>query len=83
MSGTKPPNSWGGLGDGLEDYPTDPELRAMDAGIEARLKAGFDQHRADLLGHLQKVCERLPKTKSFDPDKSWRHLRLMASRYLH
>ena len=83
MSGTKPPDLWGGLGDGLEDYPTDPELTAMDARIEARLKAGFDQHRADLLGHLRKVCERSPKTKSFDPDKSWHHLRLMAWRYLH
>jgi hypothetical protein len=82
MSDTKPRSSLGGLGDGLEDYLPDPEFRAMDEGIEARLKAGFDQHRADLLGHLQKVCERPPKTRSFDPDKSWRNLRHMAWCYL-
>ena len=82
MSDTKPRSSLGGLGDGLEDYLPDPEFRAMDEGIEARLKAGFDQHRADLLGHLQKVCECPPKTKSFDPDRAWISLSLLASRYL-
>jgi hypothetical protein len=87
MSSTKPPSAWdeleGSLADRLEDYPPDPRLKAIDAAIEARLKAGFDQHRADLLGHLKKVCECRPKTKSFDPDKAWRYLRVLASRYLH
>jgi hypothetical protein len=89
MSGTKPSNPWGklqdscgDLGAGLEDYPPDARLDAIYATAEARLKAEFDRHRGDLLGHLQKVCECPPKTKSFDPDRAWISLSLLASRYL-
>jgi hypothetical protein len=80
MSGTTPPNLWGGLGDGLEDYPPDPELMAIYAAIEARLKTGFDRHKGVLLGHLQKVCERTPKP--LDRKYAWRHVRFYAWRYL-
>jgi hypothetical protein len=45
--------------------------------VEARLIA-FDRHKDDLIHHLQKACGR----RSFDPDTSWRHLRLFAWRYL-
>src|SRR6516162_9604592 len=89
MSGTKPSNPWGelqdscgDLGAGLEDYPPDARLDAIYAAAEARLKAEFARHRGDLLGHLQKVCECPPKTKSFDPDRAWISLSLLASRYL-
>jgi hypothetical protein len=56
------------LGDGFEDY-------------EERL-AAFDQHKNDLLRHLQKVCEQRPKTESFNSDTAWRDIRLYAWRYL-
>jgi hypothetical protein len=64
-----------------EEPAHDARAEAIEAAIEARLTA-FDRHRDDLLGLLQKVCERRPKTKSFDKNESWRHLRFMAGVYL-
>ena len=64
-----------------EEPGHDARAGAIEATIEARLTT-FDRHRDDLLGLLQKVCEHRPKTKSFDSDKSWHHLRFMAGGYL-
>jgi hypothetical protein len=64
-----------------EEPSHDAKAEAIKAAIAARL-AAFDRHKDDLLGHLQKVCEYRPKTKSFDPEKSWRLVRFYASRYL-
>jgi hypothetical protein len=44
--------------------------------------AAFDRHRDDLLAILQTACERKPKTKTFDNEKSWRVLQFMARAYL-
>jgi hypothetical protein len=63
----------------------EPAHRARAAAIEATIAerlTAFDRHGDDLLDLLQKCCERRPKTKSFDLDKSWRRLRHMARRYL-
>jgi len=64
-----------------EEPAHDARAAAMEAAIAERLTA-FDRHRDDLLAILQKVCDHKPKTKSFDPDKSWRYLRLKALGYL-
>jgi hypothetical protein len=64
-----------------EEPSHDAKAEAIKAAIEARL-AAFDRHKDDLLGHLQKVCEYRPKTKSFDSEKSWRLVRFYALRYL-
>jgi hypothetical protein len=64
-----------------EEPAHDARAEAIEAAIEARLTA-FDQHRNELHAILRKVCERRPKTKSFDKNKSWRHLRFMAGVYL-
>jgi hypothetical protein len=69
------------LGAGIEESAPDTRAEAIEAAIEARLTT-FDCHRDDLLDLLQGVCEHRPKTKSFDPDESWRHLRSMADGYL-
>jgi hypothetical protein len=66
---------------GGEDYPLDDETKALNAAIEARLTA-FDQRKDEILRHLQEVCERRPKTKSFDPGTAWRHIRMHAWSYL-
>jgi hypothetical protein len=66
---------------GDEDYPPDGRAKATKAAIDARLTA-FDRRKDELLRHLQNVCECPPKTKSFDPDTAWRHIRLYAWRYL-
>jgi hypothetical protein len=50
---------------------------AMEAAIAERLTA-FDRHKDDLLAILKEVCDRKPKTKPFDADKSWRYVRLRA-----
>jgi hypothetical protein len=44
--------------------------------------AAFDRHKDDLLAMLQDVCERKPKTKSFDKNETWRHLGFWALFYL-
>jgi len=67
----------GKLQDGLEDY-YDASAEAANAAVEARLTE-FDRHKDDLLGHLQKVCDRQPQTKSFDRDECWRRLRSIAA----
>ena len=59
----------------------EPAHDAIEATIAERLTA-FDRYRDALHTILQKVCDRKPKTKSFDPDKSWRRLRHMARIYL-
>jgi hypothetical protein len=64
-----------------EEPAHDARAAAITATIEARLTT-FDRHTGDLLAILQKVCERKPKTESFDKNKSWRHLRFMALVYL-
>jgi hypothetical protein len=64
------------LGAGIEEPAPDARAEAIEPAIGARLTE-FDNHRDDLLDLLQ---ER--KTKTFDPDQSWRHLRFMAERYL-
>jgi hypothetical protein len=57
----------------------DDRAEAIKAAIETRL-AAFDRHRDELIGHLQKVCERA--TKPLDPKYAWRHVRVLAWRYL-
>jgi len=64
------------LGAGIEESAPDARAEATEA-IEARLTA-FDRHRDDLLSMLQKVHEHKPKTKSFDKNEAWRHLRFIA-----
>jgi hypothetical protein len=64
------------LGAGIEESAPDARAEAIEAAIEAG-ETAFDRHKDDLLDHLQKVCNRTPK-KSFDPDESWKSLRLMA-----
>jgi hypothetical protein len=49
--------------------------------IEASLIA-FDRHKNSLLRHLRKVYAQRSKTKSFDSNEAWRHIRLLAWRYL-
>jgi hypothetical protein len=65
----------------MKEPAHDARAEAIEPAIAERLTA-FDRHRDDLLAILQKVCDREPKTKSFDPDKSWRYLRLKAWGYL-
>jgi hypothetical protein len=65
------------LGAGIEEPAPDAKAEAFKVATKARLTA-FDHHRDDLLGLLQEVCERKPKTNLFDPDESWRHLRFIA-----
>jgi hypothetical protein len=49
--------------------------------IDARLSA-FDLHKKGLLLHLRKVCAQRLKPKPFDSNEAWRHIRLLAWRYL-
>jgi hypothetical protein len=54
----------------------------MSNSEEARLIA-FNRYREGLLAILEKACKRGRKTKSFEKDKAWRHLRFMALAYLY
>jgi hypothetical protein len=69
------------LGAGIEEPAPDARAEAIEAAIGARLTA-FDNHKNDLLDLLQEMCEHRSKTKTFDLDQSWRHLRFMAAGYL-
>ena len=53
-------------------------MKAVGAEIEARL-AAFDEHKEKLLDPLRKRSG--PKTKPFDAQSAWQHLRILAHLY--
>ncbi len=68
------------MSDAQELAPTAAE-KAVEAEIAAH-ETNFERHKDKLLDLLRKVYERNPKTKSFDANNAWRHLRFMAYVYL-
>lgn len=66
------------MSDAEERVPTAGE-KVIEAKIAAHLTE-FDRHKKGLLDPLRKAYE--PKTKPFDANTAWRHLRFIAYLYL-
>jgi hypothetical protein len=63
-----------------QDLAATAAAKAVEAEIAAH-ETNFERHKDELLDLLRKVYERSPKTKPFDANNAWRHLRFVAYVY--
>jgi hypothetical protein len=78
-AGGKKTRLWGGMAE-YEETPPNARAEAIKAAIDAGLTS-FERHKGKLLAVLRNAHERGPRSKPFDPDKTWSLLNGVAQFY--